>query len=73
MIGHDWIYLRRWCGCKWSVPTSLDITASLDHSCMHNANNVHPTNKRIKKNNKQKRKNNHQAYLGFLDLDDLTG
>ena len=35
--------------------TSLDVTGSLDHSCMHNTNNVHPTNRRKKKitNNKK--------------------
>jgi len=51
--------------------TSFDVTGSLDHSCMHNTNNIHPTNKRKRKKNKQeKRKNNPQAYLGYLDLDD---
>jgi len=32
--------------------TNLDEIESLDHSYMHNTNNVHPTNKRKKKNNK---------------------
>jgi len=33
--------------------TSLDVTVFLDHSYMHNTNNVHLINKRKKKNNKQ--------------------
>jgi len=32
--------------------TNLDVTGSLNHSCMYNTNNVHPTNKQKKKNNK---------------------
>ena len=31
--------------------TKLDEIGSLDHSCMHNTNNVHPTNKRKMKKN----------------------
>ena len=42
--------------------TNLDEIGSMEHSCMHNTNNVHPTNKHKKKNNKQeKRKNNLQV------------
>ena len=33
--------------------TNLDEIESLDYSCMHNTNNVHPTNKQKKKNYKQ--------------------
>ena len=51
--------------------TNLDEIESLHHSCMHNTNNVHPTNKRkTKKNKQEKGKNNHQAYLRYLDLND---
>jgi len=37
--------------------TSLDVIGSLDHSCMLNTNNVHPTNKRKRKitNNKKEK------------------
>jgi len=33
--------------------TNLDEIGSLDHSCMHNTNTVHPTNKCKMKKNKQ--------------------
>jgi len=51
--------------------TNLDEIGSLDHPYMHNTNNIHLTNKQKKKKNKQEKgKNNHQAYLGYLDLND---
>ena len=36
--------------------TNLDEIGSLDLSCMHDTNNVHPINKRKKKKNKQEKK-----------------
>jgi len=49
--------------------TNLDEIGSLNHSCMHNTNNVHPANKRKKKKNKQeKKKTISKPSLGYLDL-----
>jgi len=43
--------------------TNLDEIGSLDNSCIHNPNNNHPINKHKKKRtNKEKKKNNLQAY-----------
>jgi len=36
--------------------TNLDEIRSLDHSCMHNTNNIHPTNKRKKKKRQTRKK-----------------
>jgi len=42
--------------------TNLDEIGSLDHSCMHNTNNIHPTNKcKKEKEQTRKKKNNLQA------------
>jgi len=51
--------------------TNLDEIGFLGHSCTHNTNNVHLTNKPKKDNNKQeKRKTISKTSLGYLDLDD---
>jgi len=39
--------------CKVVFLYNFDVTGSLYYSCMHNTNNVHPTNKWKKKNNNQ--------------------
>jgi len=36
--------------------TNLDEIGSMDHSCIHNTNNIHPTNKYKKGNNKKEKK-----------------
>ena len=37
--------------------TNLDVIGSLDYPCMHNTNNIHPTNKhKWKRTNKKKEK-----------------
>ena len=36
--------------------TNLDEIGSLDHFCMHNTSNVHPTNKHKKENSKQEKR-----------------
>jgi len=49
--------------------TNLDEIGSLNHSCMHNTNNV-PQQTNVKRNNKQKRKIISKPSLRYLDLDD---
>ena len=41
--------------------TNLDEIGSLDHSCMHNTNDVHPKNKCKKKRTNKKKENNLQV------------
>jgi len=41
--------------------TSFDVIGSLCHSCMHNTNNVHPTNNQKEEKITNSKKNNHQA------------